>query len=142
MAKIFGNVKTGQIATARDLKGLKNLKKFLGFVEIISNYKGFYYAIWRKWGEEKRQYIFNATRELNKEAEILMEEVGYEKVKDAKTNEIPEQFRFVNPEDEHADAYFPDEERKEQIFKNIHKENLEKYNPYECNNTANTNPYE
>lgn len=40
------------------------------------------------------------------------------------------------------DAYFPDEERKEQIFKNIHKENLEKYNPYECNNTANTNPYE
>ena len=95
MAKLKKQAKSGKIANARELKGLKSQLKELGIEDLIDNYKGFYYTVWRKYNNQKRIYDFKTTGELIKESEKILIEDGWELIKSAKTNKIEEKYHIL-----------------------------------------------
>lgn len=58
MAIIYGNEKSGLIARASDLTGIKELAEDLGFKILINNYRSFFYGIYRRFNFDTKKYEF------------------------------------------------------------------------------------
>lgn len=96
MAKIYANEQTGLLAKASSLSGIKGLAEELGFtILIINNYRSFFYSIFRKLNNETGKFEFVKLAKINKEKEEVLRQQGYEKIKDAYSNEIAQQFLFL-----------------------------------------------
>jgi hypothetical protein len=97
MAKVYGNEITGMLAKASSLSGIKGLVNELGFtVLIINNYRSYFYSIFRKYNQDTKKYEFKKLAKVNEIKEEILKKQGYEKIKDAYSNEIPHQFLFLH----------------------------------------------
>lgn len=94
MAKIFGNKKSGQLATARELSGVKTLLDQLGFVCIIENYQSYFYGIWIKYNNNTKEYEFEKTSKTGTRFEEMLIEHGYMNIKEAYSNVIKVGYHF------------------------------------------------
>ncbi|MDU5082722.1 hypothetical protein [uncultured Tissierella sp.] len=92
MAIIYANEKTGVIARASDLTGIKELAEDLGFKILINNYRSFFYGIYRRFNSETKKYEFRKVSKINEEKEQVLLKEGFEKIKDAYSNQIPKEF--------------------------------------------------
>lgn len=92
MANIYVNDKSGLVAKASDLAGIKELAEDLHFKILINDYRSFFYGIYRRHNPDTGQYEFRKVSKVNKQMEQMLFKQGYEKIKDAYSNEIPEQY--------------------------------------------------
>lgn len=92
MAIIYANEKTGVIARASDLTGIKEMAEDLGFKILINNYRSFYYGIYRRFNSETKNYEFRKVSKINEKKEQVLLNEGFEKIKDAYTNQIKKEF--------------------------------------------------
>ncbi|MBB6215092.1 hypothetical protein HNQ80_001181 [Anaerosolibacter carboniphilus] len=96
MAKIYVNEQNGMLAKASSLSGIKGVAEELGFTVLISNYRSFFYSIFRKYNQDSGKFEFVKLSKTNKEKEEVLRQQGYEKIKDAYSNEILQQFLFLS----------------------------------------------
>lgn len=92
MAKLYANSQSGKIAKASQFSGLKPMIEELGFTLLIDNYRSFYYGIYRIYNSETRKYEFRKISKINEQKEQMLISQGYEKIKAAYSNKIPEEF--------------------------------------------------
>lgn len=96
MAKLYANPQTGEIAKASQFNGLREIVKDFGFQLLIDNYRSFYYGIYRKFNPDTGKYEFRKVSKINEQKEQMLINQGYEKIKAAYSNEIPEQYFWKN----------------------------------------------
>ena len=92
MANIYVNEKSGLVAKASDLTGIKELAEDLHFKIFINDYRSFFYGIYRKHNPDTGQYEFRKVSKINDQKEKVLVIEGYVKIKAAYSNEIPEQY--------------------------------------------------
>jgi hypothetical protein len=64
----------------------------LGFKILINNYRSFYYGIYRRFNSETKNYEFRKVSKINEKKEQVLLNEGFEKIKDAYTNQIKKEF--------------------------------------------------
>lgn len=92
MANIYVNEKTGLIAKASDLVGIKELVEDLHFKILINDYRSFFFGIYRKFNPDMDKYEFRKVSKIDGQTEQILLKQGYEKIKAAYSNEISEQY--------------------------------------------------
>lgn len=95
MAKIYANEQNGLLAKASSLSGIKGLIEELGFTILIINYRSFFYSIFRKYNHSTGRFEFVKLAKVSEDKEEILKQRGYEKIKEAYSNEIPKQFLFL-----------------------------------------------
>lgn len=92
MANIYVNEKSGLIAKASDLAGIKELAEELHFKILVNDYRSFFYGIYRRHNPNTGQYEFRKVSKINAQKEQMLIKQGYEKIKAAYSNEISKEF--------------------------------------------------
>ena len=92
MANIYVNDKSGLIAKASDLAGIKELAEDLHFKILVNDYRSFFYGIYRRHNPDTGQYEFRKVSRINDQKERVLVNEGYVKIKAAYSNEIPKKF--------------------------------------------------
>lgn len=92
MAKLYANPQTGEIAKASQFNGLRPMIEELGFTILIDNYRSFYYSVYRIYNSEMQKYEFRKLSKIDEQKEQMLIRQGYEKIKAAYSNKIPEEF--------------------------------------------------
>lgn len=92
MANIYVNEKSGLIAKASDLAGIKELVEDLHFKILVNDYRSFFYGIYRRHNTDTGKYEFRKVSKINEQKEQMLISQGYEKIKAAYSNEIPKEF--------------------------------------------------
>ena len=108
----------------KNLKGLNEEKREqLGYIKITNN-NGERDLIMAKYNYKTKQYDCKVIKKREQEQIDHLKEEGFVIIKDFNSKEIK------NIEVEAEDAYFPTDERRNEIVEEVHKDNIKAFNPY------------